>query len=191
MVDISFITVNYNGLAFIRELLKSLEIFNSATSKSDDDLNSILDKSNIPEWEIIIFDNNSVDGSSEFIEKEAEKNKRIVLIESKTNVGFCRGSNEGAKAASGKYLAFLNPDTKIINRDIGSLIDFVVEREKLGEKIGIVGAKTINNDGTIQYNCRAFPTIARQFYESYFLFKFFWEVQVFWFIFYDMVGSSE
>ncbi|MCE5328887.1 glycosyltransferase [bacterium] len=173
MMDISFIVVNYNSLVFIKDLLKSFEILNEAKNTTDYDLKSGFYGSDILEWEIIIFDNGSDDGSTDFIKKVAEKNTNIVLIRSKTNVGFCKGSNEGAKIACGKYLVFLNPDTKIINKDIGSIINFVVEKETNGEKIGIIGVKTINADNTLQYSCRSFPTIARQFFESYFLFKLF------------------
>lgn len=171
MVDISFIIVNYNSLVFIKDLLKSFEILNgtedTATHKPD------FLKSAVLEWEIIIFDNGSRDGSTVFIKKAAQRNKNIILLKSKTNVGFCKGSNEGAKIACGKYLVFLNPDTKMIDKDIAKIVNFVAEKEAIGEKIGMIGAKTINPDGTLQYSCRSFPTIARQFFESYFLFKLF------------------
>ena len=179
MADVSFIIVNYNSLAYIKDLLKSFEIFN--TSRQAPDIYSKPDslKSDTLKFEIIIFDNGSIDGSTQFIEKEAEINKNITLIKSKSNVGFCRGSNEGAKNAGGKYLIFLNPDTKILSSNLESLINFFKEKEKNGEKVGVLGAKTINIDGTLQYSCRSFPTIARQFFESYFLFKIFKKSRLF------------
>jgi len=154
MTEISFIIVSYNSFEFIKDLLGSFELINAC-------------------YEIIIFDNGSSDGSIQYIEKEASIHKNIRLIKSAGNEGFCRGSNIAAKSANGKYLIFLNPDTKILQGNIGSLIDFLEEKEAFGEKVGITGVKTINADKTLQYSSRSFPSIPRQFYESFFLFKVF------------------
>ncbi|MCL6087038.1 MAG: glycosyltransferase [Actinobacteria bacterium] len=178
MTDISFVIVNYNSLAYIRDLLKSFfDVFGSIKIKNS--LKRDFSQPDFPEWEIIIFDNGSVDGSIQFIEEETCKHKSIMLVKSKTNAGFCRGSNEGAKKAAGRYLVFLNPDTKIIDSRIENLINFVCQREKNNERVGVVGVKTINADESLQYTCRSFPTIARQFFESYFLFKIFKKSKLF------------
>ncbi|MHB1254455.1 MAG: glycosyltransferase, partial [Candidatus Humimicrobiaceae bacterium] len=155
MTEISFIIINYNSLIFIKDLLDSFEIINSelfcgtAENKNED---YELKKSNIlqPEgsvtnstgseanysnenaddnfYEIIIFDNGSSDGSTQYIEKKASIRKNIKLIKSAHNEGFCRGSNIAAKSASGKYFIFLNPDTKILEGNIKVLIDFLKEK---------------------------------------------------------------
>lgn len=162
MAEISFIIVNYNSLAFIKNLLDSFDLINSDAVCGIDFF-----------YEIIIFDNGSSDGSTQYIEKEALIHKNIKLLKSEQNEGFCRGSNIAAKSASGKYLIFLNPDTKILEANIKILIDFLEEKEAAGEKVGITGVKTINYDGTLQNSSRAFPSISRQFFESFFLFKIF------------------
>jgi GT2 family glycosyltransferase len=167
MTEISFIIVNYNSLEFIKDLLDSFRILripadNCSYGNSDDYF-----------YEIIIFDNGSSDGSTQYIEKEASIHKNIKLIKSSENEGFCKGSNIAAKSASGKYLIFLNPDTKILEGNIEVLIDFIKEKEAKGGKVGVTGVKIINNDKTLQYSARAFPSISRQFFESFFLFKIF------------------
>jgi GT2 family glycosyltransferase len=199
MTEISFIIVNYNSLDFIKNLLDSFKLIKSRTddvisglrnSKSEPENrnNSRKDKhtGNCPAgepndffYEIVIFDNGSSDGSAGFIEKESLTHKNIKLIKSEKNEGFCRGSNRAAMSAVGKYLIFLNPDTKILDGNVKSLIDFLTGKEILGEKVGILGVKTINFDGTLQYSSRAFPSIFRQFYESFFLFKVFGRSKIF------------
>jgi GT2 family glycosyltransferase len=164
MTEISFIIVNYNSLVFIKDLLDSFETISSELDFF---------------YEIIIFDNASSDGSTQYIEKEASIRKNIKLIKSAGNKGFCRGSNIAAKSAIGKYLIFLNPDTKILEGNVKDLIDFSREREARGEKIAVTGVKTINYDGTLQYSARAFPSISRQFFESFFLFKIFGKSKIF------------
>jgi O-antigen biosynthesis protein len=193
MTEISFIIVNYNSLDFIKNLLDSFNLLNSAViennagnknlkSESGNSNNLLSDGlavnlSNADSedffYEIIIFDNGSSDGSTRYIEKEALIHKNIKLLKSKQNEGFCRGSNIASKSAGGKYLIFLNPDTKILDGNIKILIDFQKEKEAMGEKLGVTGVKTINYDGTLQSSSRAFPSISRQFFESFFLFKIF------------------
>lgn len=185
MTDISFIIVNYNSLNYIKDLLKTFEIFNkksslfNGSSKKTQSLNYNDINYNDIKYEIIIFDNNSTDGSVQYIEKEVQEKNNIILIKSKTNAGFSKGSNEGAKIAKGKYLVFLNPDTKIIDDNLNSLINFFEEKEKSKEKIGVIGVKNINTDGSLQYSCRSFPSIATQFFESFFLFKIFKKSKIF------------
>ncbi|MEI7616905.1 MAG: glycosyltransferase [Actinomycetota bacterium] len=159
MTEISFVIVNYNSLDFIKNLLESFKLI-------DEDQDDFF-------YEIIIFDNASSDGSIRYIEEKALTRKNIKLIKSDQNVGFCRGSNLAANSACGKYLVFLNPDTRILEGNITSLVDFLKGREAAGEKVGITGVKTINYDETLQYSSRAFPSISRQFFESFFLFKIF------------------
>src|SRR5450830_396165 len=181
MTEISFIIVNYNSLVFIKNLLDSFKLIRSVDVLGTDGYKNSkheLKKSNISQsngpatndfnensdeffYEIIIFDNGSSDGSTQYIEKEALTHKNIKLLKSDKNEGFCKGSNIAAKSASGKYLIFLNPDAKILEGNIKILIDFLKEKESQGEKVGIIGVKTMNCDGTLQQSARAFPSILR------------------------------
>jgi len=93
--NVSVIIVSYNSANYIRECL-----------------NSILRLTKQP-VEIIVFDNASSDGTQDIIREEYPE---VKLIESAANVGFAAANNRAAKLASGKYLAFLNPDT-VVERD--------------------------------------------------------------------------
>ncbi len=88
----SIIIVNYNGGEQIVECLRSLQ----------NDPHS--------DYEIIVVDNHSTDGSPQTI---ADEFPEIGLICSDENPGFGGGNNLGAKYARGEFLAFLNPDTVV------------------------------------------------------------------------------
>ena len=62
------------------------------------------------EGEIIVVDNNSVDGSLSLIN---EKFKDVILISNEKNTGFSVANNQGIKIARGKNILLLNPDTVV------------------------------------------------------------------------------
>ncbi len=170
----SFIIVNYNGLNFLKELIDSLATLNISDGKK-----TVLSQKEEAGWEAVFFDNGSNDGSVEFLRQKSSVFKNFKIIESEKNTGFCHASNEASKQADAKYLIFLNPDTTIKTSNLEPLIKFMKSAEKSGSMFGALGVKTVNKDGTLQYSCRAFPTIARQFYESFFLAKLFRKSKVF------------
>jgi GT2 family glycosyltransferase len=176
MKILSFIIVNYNGMDFLNGLLESLEELNTGYGEK-----SAVNykKSYDSVWEAIFFDNGSTDGSLEFLREKCLMNTNLRLIESKTNTGFCFASNEAARQAESEYLVFLNPDTVIKTKNPDILLSFVKEKADSGDRMGALGVKTLNIDGTLQFSCRTFPTIARQFYESFFLAKLFRKSRIF------------
>jgi len=93
---ISIIIVNFNGKKYLSNCLQSIFL------------------NNYPDFEIIIVDNNSTDGSINFIKnkfsKFLNKIKIIALIQ---NFGPAYARNEGVKIAKGKIISFLDNDTKV------------------------------------------------------------------------------
>ena len=162
----SFIIVNYNGIEFLKGLIESLQELYMVSAKKES-INEYDKQDDV--WEAIFFDNASTDGSAEFLRKKCFDSNNLRLIESERNTGFCHASNEAARQAESEYLIFLNPDTVIESRDLGILLSFVKNKADKDGMMGAVGARTLNNDGSLQYSCRTFPTIARQFYESFLL----------------------
>jgi GT2 family glycosyltransferase len=150
--DISFVIVNYNGLSHIQKLYASL-------------IGQMAEKE--ISWEAVIVDNASMDKSPDLLKEIAFKDKRIRPVFLGQNYGFAKASNTGAEAAQGKYLVFLNPDTQLIDHNICDLISFYESRKE----IGALGVKMLHANGSLQRSARSFPTLARQFYESFFLDK--------------------
>jgi O-antigen biosynthesis protein len=129
-------------------------------------------------WEVVVVDNNSTDGSIDYFKNLQSQFDNFSVIVSSQNNGFAKASNIGAGSASGEFLLFLNPDTEFIETGMQKVLDFFTSKNKM-EKIGIVGAKLLNPDNSIQHSCRSFPTLARQFYESYFLYRIFSRSKIF------------
>ncbi|MGL5317968.1 MAG: glycosyltransferase family 2 protein [Bacteroidales bacterium] len=95
-IDISIITVNYNGWRDTSELILSIrEVVKSVS------------------YEIIVVDNAS---KGEDVKQLKDRFPEIILIESKENLGFAGGNNLGIRASSGQYLFLLNNDT-IVEQD--------------------------------------------------------------------------
>ena len=95
-------------------------------------------------YEIIIIDNGSSDGTAEYL--DSIKNS-VNVIRNSENTGFAKACNQGASNSQGRYLLFLNNDTKVIP----GWLDALVKCARKDEKIGVVGAKLLYPDNTIQH----------------------------------------
>ncbi|WP_420897824.1 glycosyltransferase family 2 protein [Candidatus Methylopumilus universalis] len=102
---------------------------------------------NIPRcsYEIIIVDNNSQDGTQEFLTQFSNANRNIFVILNKTNKGYAAGNNIGIRAARGETVILLNNDTLVSK----GWIDLMLAVFRRDPKIGLVGPVT-NNAGNIQ-----------------------------------------
>lgn len=88
-----------------------------------------------PDCEIIIIDNNSKDGTTNYL-----ANYECTVKINKANLGFAKAINQGARLAQGEYLLLLNNDTIITP-------GFIAEMKKVFEKnnkVGIVGCLIYN-----------------------------------------------
>lgn len=97
MSKVSIVIINYNGKGLTKDCLKSLE------------------KQTFKDFEVIIVDNNSSDGSLNEIYnyvKSSPLSSGIQIIPLKNNTGFSGGNIEGLKYAKSKYIALLNNDTE-------------------------------------------------------------------------------
>jgi GT2 family glycosyltransferase len=137
-IQISVIIVNYNGLKYLKECFDSL-----------------YDKLQNTSFEIIVIDNNSSDGSCSFIKNHYPK---VVLIESKENLGFAKGNNEAVKIAQGDYLLLINNDT-IVMDDLLPVLTIL----KSDIKIGVVGIKMLNANKKYIPSAGTFPNIFNMF----------------------------
>ena len=119
-------------------------------------MKSVLADTSIRKKEIIVVDNGSKDGSVETIEKLINK-KAIKLIKNNENLGFSKANNQGNRVAKGKYILLLNSDTLIQKGSLKKLIDFAQKHQDAG----VVAARLLNKDGSLQSSCFNLPTIIR------------------------------
>ncbi len=116
------------------------------------------------EWnfEVIVVENNSADFSAEMV---AEHFPWVRLLRQYQNLGFCRGHNLAIKERKAPNVLLLNSDTIV---HPGS-IKLSMEALLADSKIGILGPKLLNPDGSLQYSCRRFPNpVAALFRNTYF-----------------------
>lgn len=134
-IDISVVIVNYNVKDFLSKCLDSVK-------KASANLTV----------EIIVVDNDSSDGSIEYLQNLHPDVSYIVLNE---NLGFSKANNIGFKQAGGKYILILNPDTIIEEKNL----DLMFEYLENNPQVGLAGCKVLNPDGSFQLPCRrGFPT---------------------------------
>ncbi len=108
--------------------------------------------------EIVVVDNASGDESEALVRKNFPE---VAWIQLKRNIGFGKACNVGARSAAGTYLLFLNPDTLAAHTTLSASVAFMEHHPEAG----LVGAKVLNPDGTLQMSCRrGFPTPAAAFY---------------------------
>ncbi|MDQ3930328.1 MAG: glycosyltransferase family 2 protein, partial [Chloroflexota bacterium] len=106
------------------------------------------------EWweraEVLVVDNASTDGSAEMVRSDFPDVRLIALPR---NFGFSGGNNVGIRAAQGRYVLLLNPDTVALPGSIAALAGYM----EAHEASGIVGPRLLNPDGTLQPSRRRFP----------------------------------
>jgi len=74
-------------------------------------------------WEILVLDNGSTDGTAAWMRERWGGDRRVRLVESAVNLGFCGGNNRLAAEADGDAIALLNNDTRPEPGWLGSLVE--------------------------------------------------------------------
>jgi GT2 family glycosyltransferase len=124
MPEVSIIILTYNNLDYTRICL-----------------DSIYAKTDSPEFEVIVVDNASSDGTPVFLRTYAETKPNLRLILNSSNLGFARGNNIGAAEAAGDQLVFLNNDVVVTRGWLSTLTAYLQNQE-----VGMVGPAT-NSSG--------------------------------------------
>ena len=135
-LDVSIIIVNFNTKDLLRNCLKSIFV-------QTKDIN----------FEVIVSDNGSIDGSTEMIKNEFPE---VVLIENNENLGFGAANNRGLQVAKGKYIFYLNSDTILLNNAVKVFFDYW-ENNSDKEKIGALGCNLLDTEMNISSSYGPFP----------------------------------
>jgi len=122
-MKLSVVIVNYNVKEFLEQCLLSVQ-------KAFDKLDG----------EIIVVDNNSVDGSCQMVRT---KFPEIRLIENSENKGFSKANNQAIKEAQGEYILLLNPDTLVEEDSFEKCAGFMDKHHE----VGALGVKMLDGKG--------------------------------------------
>lgn len=96
-------------------------------------INSILNKTAYPNYELIIVDNKSSDGTIDYLNQLTNQNiSNVKIILNEANSGFAGGNNIGIKASTGDYVLLLNNDTLVTRGWLTSLVKHLENDKKLG-----------------------------------------------------------
>jgi GT2 family glycosyltransferase len=148
-MDVSIIVVNWNTKSLLRDCLIS-----------------VYEESRDIDFEIIVVDNASTDGSREMIRNDFPK---VILIENIKNRGFAAANNQGIAVAKGRYVLLLNSDTIVLDNCIANIVSFADTQPRAG----VIGCRVLNSDRTLQPTCFMFPSILNLLLSSSYLYKLF------------------
>ncbi len=128
-MDLSIVIVNWNARDLLRRCLRSaLDHARSITS------------------DVWVVDNASADGSADMVAREFPG---VRLIRNARNVGYGAATNEGLRAAAGRYVLVANADVEFVNDGLGEMVRFL----DANAKVAALGPKLLNADGTLQPSC--------------------------------------
>jgi GT2 family glycosyltransferase/tetratricopeptide (TPR) repeat protein len=130
--DCSIIIPGWNNAALTRQCLTALAQVTDGVT-----------------FEVVVVDNGSTDGVQDFLRTLGGD---VQVIRNQDNLGFAKACNQGARAARGEYLVFLNNDTIPLQGWLAPLIDEV----RTHSDVAVVGSKLLYEDGTIQHAGVAF-----------------------------------
>ena len=117
-----------------------------------DCLQSIYAGTHSTEFEVIVSDNGSSDGSVEYIRSHFPQ---VHIIENGRNLRFAKGNNVGIRASQGEYILILNPDTIIHDGALDKMVVFADQHPEAGA----LSCQVLNLDGSYQEHVRPLPTI--------------------------------
>jgi GT2 family glycosyltransferase len=136
-MDLSIITVNYNTREHIEKCVSAVLTAGSAM-----------------EYEMFIVDNDSGDGSQDYL-LSLRENARVRVILNQENVGFARANNQAARLCTGRYIMLLNPDTEVMGESLAETVRFMDEESD----IGVMGPSIVSPLGTELRVCRKYSLL--------------------------------
>jgi len=134
---VSILIITYNSASFVRPCLDSL-----------------LENTSWPRYEVILVDNASSDQSAALVQEYAERDSRLRLIRVDQNLGFAGGNNRAAHEAHGDYLIFLNIDTMVTGGWIGRLVRHFERDLSMGLLCPVTNFAGNEVKINVNYSCR-------------------------------------
>lgn len=133
--SVSVVIVNFNGKDLLKTCLKTLL------------------KTDYPNYDVIIVDNASTDGSSDAIKSIVNFDSRVKLVQNANNVGHSEGCNIGAQLSKAQYVVFVDSDIEFIANDWLAELVNIMKKDKT---VGLAQAKIVisENQNRLEYFCK-------------------------------------
>jgi GT2 family glycosyltransferase len=138
-MKLSVIILCWNDWGVIKEALQSI----FKTTKNID-------------YEVIVSDNGSTNGTLESIRNTFQQ-PNLRIVENNANLGFARGNNAGIAVAQGEYILILNPDTVMHEATLDKLVAFADQHPEGGA----FGCRVVYPDGRYQTSAMVAPSVGR------------------------------
>jgi len=145
MPELSIVFVNYNDRIHLEKSLASLQ-------KNVQDI----------DYEVIVVDNNSSDGSLAFLR---ENFPSVRTMGNKENLGYARANNQGIRESKGEYVLLLNTDT-IINP---GALNLLLQEMKKDPGIGGIGPALLTDKNNYQVSFGKKVNFISELFQKYFL----------------------
>ena len=120
-MDVSIIIINWNTKKLLSDCLRS-----------------VYENAGDVDYEVIVVDNASTDGSVEMVKRDFPQ---VILIENVANRGFAAANNQGMAVAKGRYVLLLNSDTLVLDDAIVSTVRFADRHPRAG----VTGCRVLND----------------------------------------------
>ncbi len=145
-MDLSIVIVNWNSREYLEKCLASIHGNTKGVT-----------------FEIVVIDSGSFDGCDQMLRAQYPA---VRFLQAAHNEGFAKANNEAFRQTVGNTVLFLNPDTEVV----GAAVELLYRRLHALPRSGIVGARLLNSDGSLQSSCiQAIPTILNRVLDSDFL----------------------
>lgn len=135
MADIAAVLVNYNAGPELRYALQS-----------------VADELSGRDWEAVVVDNNSIDGSGAIAHEFAP---HVRLLRNADNLGFGRGVNQGVAATTAPTVLIMNPDCRLV----AGALDALEQELRAHPDCAIAAPRILSPDGSAQGNARGDPNM--------------------------------
>jgi len=153
-MKLSIIIVNYNTYDLTKQTIES-----------------IIQKEHPFQYEILLVDNASSDGSIENLQEHFNDlllEGILQIFINEANLGFAKANNIGMRVSIGKYILLLNSDTVVK----GDCLESCISQMEKNTNIGALGCKVVLPDGKLDHACkRGFPTPKASLYYLFKLYK--------------------
>ncbi len=133
--DVTVIIVSWNTREILRDCLRS-----------------VYENAGALEFETIVVDNASADGSAQMVARDFLQAR---LVANADNRGFAAANNQGITLARGRYVLLLNSDTVVLDRALEKTVAFADAHPEAA----VVGCRVLNPNGTLQPTCFLFPSL--------------------------------